>query len=174
MDRRADVSLRRYASQDFDLLCALLGDAEMTRFVGGPESVERLEARHLRYLSADPESNGLFTILAGESSAAAGWVGYWETKWEGETVWECGWHVLPAFQGAGVATTGALLMLDHLWARGRHSHVHAFPSIDNTGSNALCARLGFEMIGEVVVEYPKGSKMRSQDWRLDLRVSTGR
>jgi len=36
-----------------------------------------------------------------------------------------------------------------------------------------CRRLGFECPGEVEVECPKGSMMRSNDWRLDLDRDAG-
>lgn len=136
--------------------------------LGGPETPEALLARHERYLGYDGATEGLFTILAGPDRAPAGWVGYWECSWQGEDVWECGWHVLPEFQGEGVAAAGSVLMLERARAHGRHRFVHAFPAVDNAASNALAARLGFELLGGVEVEYPKGSMMRSNDWRLDL------
>jgi len=40
--------------------------------------------------------------------------------------------------------------------------------VDNAQSNALCRALGFELLGEVEVDYPKGHLMRSNDWRLDV------
>ena len=98
---------------------------------------------------------------------AVGWVGYWESEWRGEAVWECGWSVLPEAQGRGIATAAAALMIDDVRRRGAHRHLHAFPSVDNAASNALCRTLGFELLGEVEVEYPKGRLMRSNDWRLD-------
>lgn len=165
---RLDVSIRPYAAGDAGLLRALLGDPGMTAFLGGPESDEALAARHERYLSADPATNGLFTILVGEECVPAGWVGFWESELDGEMVWECGWHVLPAFQGGGVAFAAALLALDEARWRHRHRWVDAFPSVDNAASDALCRRLGFTALGEVDVEYPKGHMMRSRHWRLDL------
>jgi hypothetical protein len=44
----------------------------------------------------------------------------------------------------------------------------AFPSIANAPSNAICRKLGFTLIEECEFEYPKGSFMRCNDWRLDL------
>lgn len=162
------LRIRRYAEGDLPLLRALLGDSEMTRFLGGPESDEALVARHERYLTADPETNGLFTVLLGEPAERVGWVGFWETEWDGETVWECGWHVLGEFQGQGVATEAMCLALDATRSRTRHRFVDAFPSVDNVASNAVCRRLGFRSLGEVEVEYPKGCMMRAQHWRFDL------
>jgi RimJ/RimL family protein N-acetyltransferase len=47
--------------------------------------------------------------------------------------------------------------------------MHAFPSVDNAPSNAICRKLGFELLEESLeFEYPKGNVLRCSDWRLDL------
>ena len=166
--RRADVALRPWAAGDLWLLERLLGDPEMTRHLGGPESKEAIRARHERFLVADPESHGLFAVTAGPAAEAVGWVGYWESEWRGELVWECGWNVLPEAQGRGVATAAAALMIADARRRGHHRHLHAIQAVGNAASNALCRRLGFELLGEVEVDYPTGVVMRSNDWCLDL------
>ena len=140
----------------------------MMRHLGGPESPDAIRARHERYLLADPEKNGLFAVTIGPDAEAVGWVGYWESEWRGETVWECGWSILPEAQGRGVATAAAALVIDDARRRGTHRWLHALPSVDNVASNALCRTLGFELLGEAEVEYPKGHMMQSNDWRLDL------
>lgn len=168
-----EVGIRPYAAGDLGLLERLLGDPAMTVHIGGPESPEAIVARHERYVGFSGLSVGLFTIAVGPDAAPAGWVGYWESSWRGEDVWECGWHVLTRFQGRGVAAAATALALERARSRGLHRSVHAFPSIDDAGSNALCRRLGFESPGEVEVEYPKGSMMRSNDWRLDLDRDAG-
>jgi RimJ/RimL family protein N-acetyltransferase len=164
----ASVALRPWAPGDLWLLRRLLGEPEMMRFLGGPESPEAIEARHQRYLTSDPATNGLFTIVADPGPAPVGWVGFWESEWDGEQVWECGWNVLPEAQGRGVATSAAALMLAEARRRCLHRSVHALPSVDNAASNALCRALGFACRREVEVEYPKGHLMRSNDWRLEL------
>ena len=168
---RSDIVIRPYEDGDLPLLLRLLGDPSMMVHLGGPESPEALARRHARYLHGDTSAQGLFTIVVGPEGTSAGWAGYWESAWRGERVWECGWHVLREQQGRGVASAGAGLMLDD--ARRRHAHrfIHAFPSVENAASNGLCRRLGFELLGEVDVEYPKGHMMRSCDWRLDLEGS---
>ena len=49
--------------------------------------------------------------------------------------------------------------------------MHAYPSVDNAPSNAICRRLGFRLAGAVDVEYPPGTTMRCNDWRLDLAAA---
>jgi RimJ/RimL family protein N-acetyltransferase len=162
---RADVALRPYAEGDFALLERLLGDPAMMVHLGGPESSNNLRARHERYVASDPRKGGLFTIVVGSEATAVGWTGYWESSWQGELVWEMGWHVLPAHQGQGIATAGVMLALERAHTQGPRRAVHAFPAVENVASNALCARLGFTRLGEATVEYPAGRPMRSCDWR---------
>jgi RimJ/RimL family protein N-acetyltransferase len=139
----------------------------MMAHLGGPESDEAILARHERYLcEGDPQR--LFTVVLGREAAPVGWVGYWEARWRDEDVWECGWHVLPSHQRRGVATAAVALVLDLAKRERRHRYVHAFPSVDNAASNALCCRLGFVLLAEADVEYPKGHSFRANDWRLDL------
>ena len=53
-------------------------------------------------------------------------------------------------------------------AEKRLRFVHAYPSVDNAPSNGICRKLGFTLLEECEFEYPKGSLMRCNDWRLDL------
>jgi RimJ/RimL family protein N-acetyltransferase len=170
---RTDVDIRPWADGDLPLLERLLGDPAMMLHLGGPETREKICARHERYLGSDDRCGGLFAIVVGPGRMPVGWVGYWETSWRDDVVWESGWHVLPECQGEGVATAGTALMLERARLRGTRRSIHAFPSVENAASNALCRRLGFSLLGEVEVEYPKGSMMRSYDWSLELRARAG-
>jgi len=53
-------------------------------------------------------------------------------------------------------------------AEWRHRSVHAFPAVENLPSNAVCRQVGFELSSEVGFEFPPGTPMRSNDWRLVL------
>ena len=97
-----------------------------------------------------------------------GWVGYWEREWRGGTVYEIGWSVLPEAQGRGIAAAATKLAVEAARATGRHRHLHAFPSVDNPASNAICAKAGFTLLEALEFEYPPGHVMRCNDWRLDL------
>jgi RimJ/RimL family protein N-acetyltransferase len=141
----------------------------MTEHLGGPESPEQLRRRHARYLAtAGTDTGAMFVITVGPEARAAGSVGYWEHEWRGETVWETGWTVLPEFQGQGIATRGTILAVERAAAEGRYRSIHAFPSVANGPSNAICRKVGFTLLGEADFEYPKGSFMRCNDWALDL------
>jgi RimJ/RimL family protein N-acetyltransferase len=110
----------------------------------------------------------MFKLVDPANGDAMGSVGYWEKDWRGETVYETGWSVLPEFQGRGLAVAGTRLVIDAARAERRHRYLHAFPSVENAPSNAICRKLGFELLGEYDFEYPKGHWMRCKDWRLEL------
>ncbi|MBD0669918.1 GNAT family N-acetyltransferase [Streptomyces sp. CBMA156] len=162
---------------------------EMKKHVGGPESEEHLLVRHRRYLDFVPSGLGcMYRIVllpegvptgagtaveaaaAGTAAAeAVGTVGYGTRTWEGRTVHEMGWNVLPGFQGRGIAVAATRAAVAAARREAAHRHLHAFPSVDNPASNAVCAKAGFTLLGETDFEFPPGRFMRSNNWRVDLR-----
>ncbi len=137
----------------------------MTRYLGGPESHQKLIERQDRY---ERPGSGQFRIVDVGAGEGVGWVGYWERKWQGADVYEIGWSVVPAWQGRGYATAGARLVIERMKADDRRGSVHAFPSVDNLRSNAVCRRIGFNLVGECDFEYPPGNPMKCNDWQLEL------
>lgn len=163
------VDLRAWEEGDLHLEERLLGDPAMTEHLGGPESREKLRARHERYLRLNGSGKGgMFVIVVGPERVAAGSVGYWEKEWQEQTVWETGWSVLPEWQGQGLATAGTAALLPVVRAAQKHRFLHAFPSVDNAPSNAICRKLGFTLRGAFDFEYPPGHPLRCNDWVLDL------
>jgi RimJ/RimL family protein N-acetyltransferase len=154
------VHLERWGPDDLDLLEKTVGDAEMMRYLGGPESPEKMAERQERFAEREP---GMHKIVDDESGAAIGSVGYWEKEWRGETVHEVGWFVIPARQGRGVAVEAMRQLIPLAGSR----PIHAFPNVENAASNAICRKLGFTLLGEMEFEYPPGSWMRCADWRLE-------
>jgi RimJ/RimL family protein N-acetyltransferase len=113
----------------------------------------------------------MFKIVDVATGEAVGSVGYWEKDWRGEQVYEIGWSVLPAFQGRGIAGTATAQAIAEARAERKHRYLHAFPSVENAPSNAICRKLGFALVEECEFEYPAGSFMQCNDWRLDLFAS---
>lgn len=170
-DEAPAVRIERWRDEDLPLLHRLLGDPAMTEHIGGPETPEGIVARHRRYLAG---SDPIFRVVDVPSGAAVGWVGYWERTWRGASVFETGWSVLPAHQGRGVARAATAQALDQARAERRLRYVHAFPSVGNPPSNAVCRRLGFVCLGECDFDYPaKGVTLRCHDWRCDLEAEAG-
>ena len=156
------LRLENWAPGDLWLVTALNGDPSMMKFLGGPESPAKLAERQAKY---EKPGSGMFKVVL--DGQAVGSVGYWE---RGDEAFETGWAVLPAFQGRGIATAATALAIERARAEGRHRFMHAYPSVENPASNAICRKLGFTLLGAQDFEYPPGSGniLRCNDWRLKL------
>jgi RimJ/RimL family protein N-acetyltransferase len=171
MKEHADVSpvlIEPWSGADLDLL-RRLNAPEMMTHLGGPETEEQILKRHQRYIDPGEEgSGGMFRVVMLPGREAVGSIGYWERTWQGETVYETGWGILPEFGGRGLATAAGHAVIARARAEKRHRSMHAYPSVANPASNAICRKLGFTFVGEYDFEYPPGNPMRCNDWRLDL------
>jgi RimJ/RimL family protein N-acetyltransferase len=156
------VTLRPWTNDDLWLLHETLGNPAMMDHLGGIESAEQIEQRHLRYLS-DPD---MFTVWEGD--AVVGSVGFWERTWRDAVVYEAGWMILPKYAGRGLATQAARAVISLARKERKHRFLHAFPNVENAASNAVCRNAGFTNLGECTFEYPKGHWMRCNHWRIDM------
>jgi RimJ/RimL family protein N-acetyltransferase len=161
------ISLRPWRMTDGELLSAL-NTPVMTAHTGGPESAQKLSQRLQRY--AEPYGDGEMFVIEDPSGQPLGSIGYWRREWQGEQVYETGWAVLPEFQGGGIASEAARLVIQRAAAAGGASALHAYPRIDHPASNATCRKAGFRLVGVVDFEYPPGNPIRSNDWVADLTV----
>ncbi|VXB43117.1 Acetyltransferase (GNAT) family protein [Microbacterium sp. 8M] len=158
------VTLRPWQDEDRPLLDAF-NTPEMTAHLVASESVEELDRRHVRYLKEDLPGR-MLVIMAG--SAPVGTIGYWEVhEATGEVAWETGWSVLPQHQGHGYAGQALQELITVVRADGRHGEIHAYPSINNAPSNALCRRAGFTL--RETRSFPfRGGELVVNDWALTL------
>lgn len=157
--------LEPWSKGDLPLLTRILSDPQLMRLVGGPEGSEKIAERQLDYERAGSRQ---FKIVAASTGDGVGWAGYWELAWRDERVFEVGWFVLPGFQRRGIGSRATTLIIAKAAAERRRRFLHAFPSVDNDASNALCQGVGFALRGACDFEYPEGHLMRCNDWRLDL------
>ncbi|MDQ0962211.1 RimJ/RimL family protein N-acetyltransferase [Streptomyces sp. B4I13] len=161
------VRLVPWSEGDFWLL-RRTNSPETTGRLGGPESEEKLADRHRRYLELP--AGRMYRVVSAADGATVGSIGYWAREWRGEAVWETGWAILPEFQGRGLAAQAARALVDAVRrADGGRPALHAYPSVDHAASNGVCRRAGFTLLGEVGFEYPKGNRITSNDWYVDLR-----
>jgi RimJ/RimL family protein N-acetyltransferase len=169
----AEVRIEVWGPGDLHVLERTLGDAEMTTFIGGPEPAGKLAERQERFERLEESGAGhMFKIVDAATGEAMGSVGYWDRAEPEGDVYEAGWFVMTEFQGRGVASAATELAIAHARAEGKHRYLHAYPSVENLASNALCSKLGFALVKEFSYEYPPGSgtMLRCNDWRLDLRA----
>ncbi|MDF2801166.1 MAG: family acetyltransferase [Anaerocolumna sp.] len=162
-----NIQIKLWESKDIDLLIRI-NEPEMMENLGGSETKEQVMKRHNRYL--DLKGKGcMFSIILYPDLESVGSIGYWQSDWNGEDIFEIGWSILPPFQGKGIATIAAKLAVGHASAENKYNYIHAFPSIKNPASNAICRKLGFDFISECDFEYPPGSIMRCNNWRLRIK-----
>ena len=167
MPEESVVRIEPWGEGDLPILEQSLSDPAMMKYLGGPESPEKIAERQRRYERPDSRQ---FKIVIEATGEGVGWVGYWERTWREEQVYEIGWSVLPAFQGRGIAGLATDQVIAIARSEGKHRFLHAYPSVENGPSNAICRKLGFTLLGEHEFEYPLGSSkfMHCNDWRLDL------
>ena len=156
------VTLHPWTNDDRWLLHETLGNAAVMDHLGGIESAQQIEERHLRYV----RDGNMFTVW--EDETVVGSVGFWEKVWRDEEVYETGWMILPKYAGHGLATQAAIAVASLARNEGKHRFLHAFPNVENMASNSVCLKAGFINLGECRFEYPKGHWMRCNDWRMDL------
>ncbi|MCW2503255.1 MAG: acetyltransferase, ribosomal protein N-acetylase [Actinomycetia bacterium] len=162
------VRLDGYGEDDLDLE-RRLNEPEMRAFLSPSESDEKVVARHRKYLGLAVERVGqMFRITSLTTGDVVGSIGYWEREWQGETVYETGWGILPEFWGHGYASAAAVAVVAAAAARGTHLSIHAYPKIAHAASNAVCRKAGFTLLGECDFEYPKGTQIRCNDWSHPL------
>lgn len=160
------VRLTPWTDADLDLL-RRLNTPEIWAHLGGPETEEKVLERHARYLDTGSAGSGrMYTIVLPEGTVTGG-IGYWEREWQGVMVYETGWNVLPEFQGRGIASAAAEEIIALARAERRHRRLHAYPSVGNPASNAICRKAGFTLVADHEFEF-NGALMHCNDWRYDL------
>ena len=168
-DTEQIIDIRPWSDNDLALLERLMGDPVMTEHLGGPETQQKIRERHERYLRNKPADLAtMFVIVVGTERLATGSIGYWQKEWQGHSIWETGWSVLPEFQGQGIATRAIAKIVERARSEQKHRFLHAFPSVNNVPSNAICRKAGFRLLEQVDFEYPPGHLMHCNDWCLDL------
>ncbi|MFD0596672.1 GNAT family N-acetyltransferase [Catellatospora coxensis] len=138
------VRLVPWSDDDLDLL-RRVNTPEMKKHLGGPETEEKVLARHQRYLALP---NGrMFRVALAGTGEPVGTIGHWDREWQGEQVYETGWSVLPEFQGRGIAVAAARALIEAARADGRHRWLHAYPGWTTCRRTRSAARRGSSWSG---------------------------
>lgn len=164
------MQLRNIEIDDLALYESIHCDPEMMEHLGGPLPKEGLAEKLQRDVaSTEAGETWVFKIIPDEDAGtAAGIVTIWEHAWEGQSINEIGWMVLPAFQGRGVGSEAVRSILRRARSGSRWDVVHAFPPITNAQSNAMCRKMGFSRIEECDFEF-RDRILRCKHWQLELR-----
>jgi RimJ/RimL family protein N-acetyltransferase len=164
------VTLERWAADDLVLL-ERANTPEMTRFLGGPETDEALAQRHADYLALwEPGKVRMFRVSV--DGAAAGYAGWWEEEHDGAPVYEIGCVIEPGWQRRGVASAALGEVVRLAAATGDRDVIVGYANADNAASNALCARVGFTLVGTGEFPAEDGSEpMTVNVWAIDRAVA---
>ncbi len=161
--------LQPWSEDDLPLIMRLMSDPNVMSHLGGPETPEQIERRNTRYAHLSEDGiDQMFKVVLASTSEPVGKIGYWKKDWRDRLVYEMGWMVLPEYQGQGLATKAGEAVIALLRQEKRFPYIHAFPSVSNPASNAICRKLGFSFLEECQFEYPKGHFMTVNDWQFDL------
>jgi RimJ/RimL family protein N-acetyltransferase len=161
------LELVPYSDEDIGLIEQLECDAETMRHLGGPVARDRIPEIHRRRLATVAAGDWYFKIVPRPGGEPAGTIGIWSADWRDAPIHETGWMVLPAFRGRGIASGALERVIAMARAEGRLDRLHAFPSVTNEPSNALCRRFGFELKEETDFDY-RDTTLRVNVWELAL------
>ena len=159
------ATLKPWGSGDLPLLERLMGDPHMTEHLGGPERPDKLHERQGRYERLE-SGDCMFKIVDVASGVGVGSVGFWTKEWRDEQAYEIGWMVVPEFQGRGIAAAATAQAIEPARRDDKHRFMHAFPDVDNAPSNAICRKLGFELLEACEFEFPKGRPLLGRSRQL--------
>ena len=154
---------------DEDLAVRLECDPDMMRHIGGPRPEADVRASHKRRLDLMEKGVAhMYKIVADDPDEELGTIGMWQIDWKGPQTYEMGWFVLPEYQGKGVATEAARLIISQARSNPDVRYIHAYPAVSNAASNAIARKIGMENLGQFDNEGFAGI-LRCNDWRIDLR-----
>lgn len=168
------MKLRPLSLDDLRLYQRVYTDPWMWTELGGVPELDLPAKLELDVASVEADRQWVLVIIT-DDGTAAGTVSLWDHAWEGETIDEIGWMVLPEHQGRGLASAGVAEALRRADATARWRILHAFPAVTNAPSNALCSGHGFAPRGPIDYTYRERT-LRVNHWvrdRLDFGKGRG-
>jgi RimJ/RimL family protein N-acetyltransferase len=162
------MELRPLTAGDADVYERIYTEPVMWAELGGvreQDMAEKLE-RDVRLVEEDRH---WVLVIVTDEGEPAGTVAVWDHEWNGETIDEIGWMVLPEFQGRGLASWAVGAALERARAEDRWPVLHAFPGVTNGPSNAICRKAGFTLVEAIAYEF-RGNVLHTNHWVLDRRA----
>ncbi len=163
---RDSIQLVPLRPEDEWLTAALETDPVMMEHLGGPLDPDAVPALHARRLAGmERGDTWYFTIRLGDGTPV-GAVCLWHDEAHPAGTSEAGWSVLPAYQGRGIASAAVRQLIELAREEGgRWGDIHAWPSVTNAASNALCRSAGFVHVGVADFVF-RGHPLRCNEWVL--------
>jgi RimJ/RimL family protein N-acetyltransferase len=163
------MELRPLTREDRQLYERIYTEPQLWVELGGVV-VQDMAAKLERDVASVEADRHWVLVIVAEDGTAAGTVSVWDHEWDGRTIDEIGWMLLPEHQGRGLASAGVAEALRRADETARWPALHAFPATTNAPSNALCRRHGFALRGEIDYVYRERS-LRVNHWLRDLSAA---
>jgi [ribosomal protein S5]-alanine N-acetyltransferase len=137
------LGFRTWRADDFDLALRLWSDAEVTRYIGGPYSEDRVRERLVREISnmADYQVQYWPVFLLSDDTNI-GCCGLSPYKVD-ERVYEIGIHLHTAFQKQGYAREAVLAVMEYTFRKVGAKALFAGHHPENERSRHFIKQLGF-------------------------------
>jgi RimJ/RimL family protein N-acetyltransferase len=152
--------LRRWEEADRAPFAAMNADPVVMRFFAAPFTAEQSNETIDRYLGAfDREGFSFFAAILRDTGAFAGTIGL-QTMRDvvpdlPQPAVEIGWRLTQASQGQGLATEGALCIIDLAFHRLGLAEVVAITAIPNQPSRRVMEKLGMTHRPELDFDHPR-------------------
>jgi RimJ/RimL family protein N-acetyltransferase len=165
------MKLRPLKREDRRLYERIYTDPRMWAELGGVLEQD-MAAKLERDVASTEADRDWVLVIVTDDGTDAGTVSLWDHEWEGETIGEIGWMVLPEHQGRGLASAGVAEALRRADEAARWRVLHAFPATTNAPSNALCRKHGFALRGPIDYTY-RERILRVNHWVRDTSPERG-
>ncbi len=145
--------MRPFEETDAEGLFLLDSNPEVMKYVGGIVSTEVEQSRQMiEFIQNQYKENGVgrLAVIEKSSNILIGWSGlkYLTKEINGmKNVDELGYRFLPEYWGKGYATETAIAALNYAFNEIKTDVVYAMAVTENTGSNRVLQKLGFEELG---------------------------
>lgn len=175
-----EVSIRRARQSDARLMETWRRMPEVRRYQPlwpVPEKMLRRGLRGEAGASFEQERGNRLTWIIEADGNAAGWARIRNVDWISKSC-SLGFTLAPWAEGKGVAMRGVALVLDLAFGPGRMQRIEADCDVDNTRSQALLERLGFQREGRLraFAKMPEGRRdfylysLLADEWKGSAEV----
>jgi RimJ/RimL family protein N-acetyltransferase len=159
------MELRPLTLDDLAFYERIYTDQRMWAELGGVVEQDMTAKLERDVASVEADRHWVLVIVVGDGTVA-GTVSLWDHEWQGETIDEIGWMVVPEHQGRGLASAGVAEALRRADEAARWQLLHAFPATTNAPSNALCRKHGFALREPLDYTY-RGRTLHVNHWVRD-------
>ena len=142
------LGFRQWSRADLPLAHALWGDPEVTRFIGGPFSPEKIQERLNKEIDLCSKHNvqywPIFLLESHEHAGCAGLLPYRPEN----SIFELGVHLRRPFWGRGLAEEAARAVINFAFEHAGAKALFAGHHPANSASQHLILKLGFRQTHE--------------------------